>query len=199
MKETNAPRRRDAAATAERIRRAAQEAFHDKGYEGATIREIADRAGVNLALIKRYYGSKLGLFEKAVLPFLTLEAFLDKPADDLGERLADHYVRTEPMERFDPILVLLKSVSSPDAGPLLVEAVERQAVMPLAEALGGEDAEARAILIATQIAGLILWFRAMRQSPRSEAERQAIRVRLSAYFRELTQGGSIPADGKTAG
>ena len=198
MKETKAPRQRDAAATAERILRAAQEVFHDKGYEGATTREIADRAGVNLALIKRYYGSKLGLFAKAVLPFLTLEAFLDKPVDDLGERLADHYVRTEPMERFDPILVLLKSVSSPDAGPLLVEAVERQAVTPLAEALGGEDAEARAILIATQIAGLILRFRAMRQSPGSEAERQAIRVRLSAYFTELTQGGSIPPDDKRA-
>lgn len=198
MNETKAPRRRDAAATAERILRAAQEVFHDKGYEGATTREIADRAGVNLALIKRYYGSKLGLFERAVLPFLTLEAFLDKPVDDLGERLADHYVRTEPMDRFDPILVLLKSISSPDAGPLLVEAVERQAVTPLAEVLGGEDASARAILIATQIAGLILRFRAMRQSPRSEAERQAIRVRLSAYFRELTQDGSIPSEDKRA-
>ncbi|MYA90081.1 MAG: TetR/AcrR family transcriptional regulator [Boseongicola sp. SB0662_bin_57] len=198
VNETKAPRRRDAAATAERILRAAQEVFHDKGYEGATTREIADRAGVNLALIKRYYGSKLGLFERAVLPFLTLEAFLDKPVDDLGERLADHYVRTEPMDRFDPILVLLKSISSPDAGPLLVEAVERQAVTPLAEVLGGEDASARAILIATQIAGLILRFRAMRQSPRSEAERQAIRVRLSAYFRELTQDGSIPSEDKRA-
>lgn len=198
MNESKAPRRRDAAATAERILRAAQEVFHDKGYEGATTREIADRAGVNLALIKRYYGSKLGLFERAVLPFLTLEAFLDNPVDDLGERLADHYVRTEPMDRFDPILVLLKSISSPDAGPLLVEAVERQAVTPLAEVLGGEDARARAILIATQIAGLILRFRAMRQSPRSEAERQAIRVRLSAYFRELTQDGSIPSEEKRA-
>ena len=89
-------------------------------------------------------------------------------------------------------------MSSPDAGPLLVEAVERQALMPLAEALGGEDARARAILIATQIAGLILRFRAMRQSPRSEAERQAIRVRLSAYFKELTQDGSIPPNDKTA-
>ena len=172
--------------------------FHDKGYEGATTREIADRAGVNQALIKRYYGSKLGLFEKAVLPFLSLEAFLDAPVDDLGERLAEHYVRTEPMDRFDPLLVLLKSVSSPDAGPLLVEAVERQALTPLAEALGGEDARARAILIATQIAGLILRFRAMRQSPRSEAERQAIRVRLSAYFKDLTQDGSIPPNDKTA-
>ena len=102
MNESKAPRRRDAAATAERILRAAQEVFHDKGYEGATTREIADRAGVNLALIKRYYGSKLGLFERAVLPFLTLEAFLDNPVDDLGERLADHYVRTEPMDRFRP-------------------------------------------------------------------------------------------------
>ena len=197
MQEASAPRRRDAAATAERILRAAQEVFHEKGYEGATTREIADRAGVNLALIKRYHGSKLGLFKKAVLPFLSLEPFLDAPVDDLGERLANHYVRTEPMDRFDPLLVLLKSVSSPDAGPLLVEAVERQAITPLAEALGGEDAKARAILIATQIAGLILRFRAMRQSPQSETERQAILVRLSAYFKELTQDGSVSPNDRT--
>ena len=85
---------RDAAATAERILRSARKVFHDKGSEGATTPEIADRAGVNLAQIKRHYGSTHGLFEEAVLPFLTLEALLDRPVDDLGERLADHYART---------------------------------------------------------------------------------------------------------
>jgi len=186
---------RNAAATAERILLSAQEVFHDKGYEGATIRDIADRADVNLALIKRYFGSKLGLFERAVLPFLSLEAFFQAPLDDLGDRLADHYVRTEPIDGFDPMLVLLKSASSPEAGPLLAEAVERQAIAPLADALGGEDAEARAILIATQIAGLILLFRAQRRPPRNDAEREAIRVRLSAYFTELTKGGSTVSNG----
>lgn len=199
MTETKERRQRNAAATAERILRSAQEVFHDKGYEGATVREIADRAGVNLALINRYFGSKLGLFEKAVLPFLSLEAFFEAPADALGERLADHYVRTEPMDGFDPMLVLLKSASSPEAGPLLAEAVERQAIAPLAEALEGENAEARAILIATQIAGLILRFRAMRQPPRSEAEREAIRIRLATYFNGLIADRSSASPSGTAG
>ena len=149
------------------------------------------------ALINRYFGSKLGLFEKAVLPFLSLHWILDTPVDDLGERLADHYVRIEPMERFDPFVVLFKSVSSPHARPLIVEALERQAVAPLAELLEGEDAEARALLIATQLAGLILQFRALRRPPRNEAEREAIRVRLSTYLSTLVAGGSFAAQSGT--
>ena len=188
MKEMKAPRKRNAAATRERILHCAQEAFHDNGYEGATTREIAARADVNLALIKRYFGSKLGLFEEAVLPYLSLQWALDTPVGDLGERLAEFFVRTEPKERFDAFVVLMKSASSPEAGPLIIEALERQALIPLAEALEGEDAEARAILIATQLAGLVVLFRALRRPPRSDAEREAIRVRLSAYLHELTVG-----------
>lgn len=180
-----AQQKRNAEATADRILHCAQEVFHERGFDGATTREIADRAGVNLALITRYFGSKLGLFEKAVLPYLSLERFLDEPVDTLAERLANNYVHARPMERFDPFVVLLRSVSSPEAGPLLVEALERQAVIPLARALGGEHAEARATLIATQLAGLILRFRILKRQPTSEEEREAIRVKLTAYLSDL--------------
>ena len=185
MKARNATRRRDAEATADRILSAAQQVFHERGYDGATTREIADRAGVNLALIKRYFGSKLGLFERAVLPYLSLERFLDLPAEELGDALARTYANTEAMAGFDPFVVLLRSISSPEAGPLLVQALERQALLPLTDALEGEDAPARATLITSHLAGLILQFRILRMSPRTEREREAIRARLAAYLNSL--------------
>ena len=180
-----AGQKRDAEATAERILHCAQEVFHERGFDGATTREIADRAGVNLALIKRYFGSKLGLFERAVLPYLSLERFLDEPVDTLGERLANTYVHGRPMERFDPFVVLLRSVSSPEAGPLLVEALERQAIVPLMQVLDGAHAEARATLIATQLAGLIVRLRILNRPPTSDEEREAMRVMLRDYLSGL--------------
>ena len=185
MQATTPIRKRDAEATADRILSAAQQVFHERGYEGATTREIAERAGVNLALIKRYFGSKLGLFEKAVLPHLSLERFLDMPLEDLGDALARTYVNTEAKTGFDPFVVLLRSISSSEAGPLLVEALQRQAVQPLTDALKGEDTGARVALITTQLAGLILQFRILGMSPQTEQEREAIRVRLTAYLNSL--------------
>lgn len=41
---------------------AAEELFAERGYEAVGIRELADRAGVNLSGIKYHFGSKRGLY-----------------------------------------------------------------------------------------------------------------------------------------
>jgi AcrR family transcriptional regulator len=41
----------------------AEELFAHKGFDGATVRDIADAAGVNLAMISYYFGSKEKLME----------------------------------------------------------------------------------------------------------------------------------------
>lgn len=57
------PRRRDAARTRKALLHAARRRFVIDGYERTTLRDVAAEAGVNLALVKRYFGSKAGLFE----------------------------------------------------------------------------------------------------------------------------------------
>ena len=42
---------------------AAVELFAEKGFEGTSIRDIATKANVNLAMINYYFGSKEKLFE----------------------------------------------------------------------------------------------------------------------------------------
>ncbi|WP_406473525.1 TetR/AcrR family transcriptional regulator [Streptomyces platensis] len=54
--------RRDAQGTRLRLLDAASELFAERGYERATVRDIASRAGVNQALLFRYFGSKKALF-----------------------------------------------------------------------------------------------------------------------------------------
>jgi AcrR family transcriptional regulator len=60
---SSAPRRRrDAQESRRALLAAASALFDERGYESATVREIGERAGVDPALIARYFGGKEGLF-----------------------------------------------------------------------------------------------------------------------------------------
>lgn len=59
---TTEPRRRDAGKTRQLLLDAARDRFANDGYAVTTVRHIAEDAGVNVALINRYFESKEGLF-----------------------------------------------------------------------------------------------------------------------------------------
>jgi hypothetical protein len=62
--------------------------FTETSFDGTGLRAIADRAGVNVALISRYFGSKEGLFLAAVPPRIDMRYLLAGPMQDFGERAA---------------------------------------------------------------------------------------------------------------
>jgi TetR/AcrR family transcriptional regulator len=65
----------------ERILAAALEVFAERGFDGAHTREIADRAGANLGLIKYYFDGKERLWKAAVTrAFAELRAELTEGA-----------------------------------------------------------------------------------------------------------------------
>lgn len=49
--------------TEQRIFEAARDVFHEQGYDGARMQEIAERAGINKAMLHYYFRSKDKLFE----------------------------------------------------------------------------------------------------------------------------------------
>src|SRR6478752_10748614 len=53
---------RDSSASRRSLLDAAGALFHARGYEATTVREIGERAGVDPALIARYFGSKEALY-----------------------------------------------------------------------------------------------------------------------------------------
>ena len=61
-----AARKRDKAATKGALLTAAVEVFARNGFDGATTKEVAARAGVNEGLIQRYFGGKAGLLQAIV-------------------------------------------------------------------------------------------------------------------------------------
>jgi AcrR family transcriptional regulator len=76
-KTTAARRPHDADASRRALLDAAREVFEEVGYDRATTREIGDRAGVDPALIARYFESKEGLFIAAITAGSAEEEELD--------------------------------------------------------------------------------------------------------------------------
>ena len=65
-KTTTQRRPHDAAATRQALLEAGRAVFDEVGYDRATTREIGERAGVDPALIARYFDGKEGLFLAAI-------------------------------------------------------------------------------------------------------------------------------------
>jgi AcrR family transcriptional regulator len=146
-------RKRNAEKTQQDILSAAQQTFFEKGYDGAGTRQIADRANVNVALINRYFGSKEGLFQKAILPALNIDFMLEGEMDDFGQRVAEMFATKKGEKDFDPVIALLRASTSKEAIPMLRQTVEEQIIKPLAARLEGDAAHERASLIITQLTG----------------------------------------------
>ena len=76
----------DGERTRGKILAAAEREFAEKGYELASVREISRRAGVNMALANRYFGSKEELYRVVAK---RLFGDLGAPMATLAERATD--------------------------------------------------------------------------------------------------------------
>lgn len=108
---------RDASATRLRLLQSARRRFAINGYGPTTVRDIANDAGVNVALINRYFNSKEGLFEACLSR--TVEQ-LDMPEDDASSinEVVDRMVYriTRPSSGESSLQMLLLVRSSGDEG-----------------------------------------------------------------------------------
>jgi len=67
IKDSETPKRkRDKDATQQALLESAIQVFSQRGYDAATTREIAERAGVSEALIQRYFQGKAGLLQSII-------------------------------------------------------------------------------------------------------------------------------------
>ena len=146
--------------TREAVAAAARRQFADLGYDRATVRGIAGEAGVDAALVMRFYGSKEALFRDVmVLPPMVADAIAglaDGPRDTVGRRLAEAIVgMLESPGSRDVFLGRIRSAAHPDAAALVRETVTRD-VGRLVAALTDDEPETRAVLVGSQVVGLAL-------------------------------------------
>ncbi|WP_030901095.1 TetR/AcrR family transcriptional regulator, partial [Streptomyces sp. NRRL F-5126] len=150
------PRRRDAAASRERLLRAAAELFAERGYDRTTSRDIGEHAGVDPAMIARYFGGKAQLFVAVLRAESDAETFADLfDAERLGGLL----------RRFDrqgpgPVAqVAVRPYDDPEAHAAAAAELERRIVGPLREHFvreGDDRPELRAELLTAAFVGVVL-------------------------------------------
>lgn len=111
-------------ATEARIIQAAREEFLEKGLYGARMQDIAQRAGINKALLHYYFRSKEKLFtlilEESLHKFFPLvkeTLVMPLPLRQKLERLVEIYLTNLTAHPFLPIFILSEAHKNPELFP----------------------------------------------------------------------------------
>ncbi|MEO9650542.1 MAG: TetR family transcriptional regulator [Roseobacter sp.] len=131
---------RKADVTREKLLEAASVAFCELGYSNASLRAIAKAAAVDVALVSRYFGGKLGLFKA------TLESAFDWPeildeTNDPFEVAVEKYAHIETeAQHVSAIQMIVMNAHDPEVGDVLREILQDQLIHPLQLRMQGPDA-----------------------------------------------------------
>jgi AcrR family transcriptional regulator len=188
------PRKRDAEATRAAILDAAKSQFALLGYDRAVLRDIAREAGIDVALVKRYFGGKEALFVEALKASFAPDGIGDWDRAtfprDLAVTLADSpHVNEARTHRFQ---FLLRAATSPTTAPLLNVLVQDRFMGPIRDWLGGPDADARARVLAASYIGFLVE-RLIRGEALTGREREVFVERVTAMFAALIAESDAPA------
>ena len=183
--------------TRDTILSAARTAFAHRGYDAVSIRAVAREAGVDPALVHRFYGSKEALFIAAmdlpVAPSELVAGLLAEGVDRLGERLVRAFVELfDRPEAFAPFLALIRGAASNEhAAALLREFITREVLGRLAEAASPDRPELRASLAGSQVVGLAMARYVVAVPPLATTDRETVVACVGpAIQRYLT--GALP-------
>jgi AcrR family transcriptional regulator len=188
------PRKRDAEATRAAILEAAKGQFALLGYDCAVLRDIARGAGVDVALVKRYFGGKEALFVEALrtsfAPSETWDWDRASFAREMAATLADSpHVDEARTHRFQ---FLLRAATSPTTAPLLNVLVQDRFLAPIRQWLGGADADAHARVFAACYIGFLVE-RLIRGEALQGREREVFIDRVAAIFATLVAAADAGA------
>ncbi len=181
MKSLTKPKRRDAPKTKAKILAAAQKVFSERGYSQVGIRDIAAVAGVSSTLLLRYFGSKMGLFEAALVDAMHVEVLLQEGKDGFGELLTKLFLDVN--QDIKPPSIVALSIGDAEAVAMTTRVTEKHVLVPLAKWLGPPDARVRALEIVLLAMGFVLY---TRQIPLMSATKGADK-KMAAWFAQTVQ------------
>ena len=181
------PRRSDATKAA--ILAAAREQFALHGYQAATIRGIAGSAGIDPAMVMRYFGNKEGLFAAAAEFDLHLPDVSALPRDGVGAAAVEHFL--DRWESDDTLMALLRSAVTSEAAKERIQSIFGAQVAPQVAKLTGEPravVATRAGLIASQVLGFALCRYVLKLPPVVAMKRADIVRRVGATVQAYALG-----------
>jgi AcrR family transcriptional regulator len=142
--------------TRQRILEAAVGCFAKASYDDVALRDIAAEVGVDVSYVHRSFGSKENLFREVLKSLEDKVGLSQVEAEGLSAYLARMLVERgngKNPEAIEPLLILVRSLTSPKAGRLVSERLQSEFIEPIAARLG-DPALFRAAMITSLLIGL---------------------------------------------
>jgi AcrR family transcriptional regulator len=178
-------KQRDAERTKRALAHAAAELFSIHGYSQVGVRDIAAKADVDFTLVRRYFGSKQGIFSAALDEAVPADLFTRFATMPSGEVLTEAFTRN-PAEHARALPMLLLSTGDADAREIALDAFRTKIAVPLTEILGGDsDAARRALCILAVATGFFTFHRLLPIEPMGAPLTSEIRQWLTRTFQNI--------------
>ena len=193
-------RRRGSADSRAEIIAAAGREFIERGYDGASIRGIGRRAGVDAALVHHYFADKAELFAESVQapirPDRLVAEILQGPRDEVGATLIRTLLNTiEQGKTRDRVIGLIRTALGHDfAATMLRQFLFREVFHRIADGLGVADGELRATLVASQVVGLMVVRYGVKAEPLASASIDEVVRRVGPVIQWHLIGYPEPLD-----
>lgn len=177
---------RNAQQTRARILNVAAELFSHASYDNVRSRDIAHKAGVDVALINRYFGSKKELFKEVFEHFLVAP-----PAIAAGDSLEERICKVFEMffsgqlihDEFDSVNLFTLSASSPEVGGIVAEYFQN-CITEIAGNFSTEAARTLSTSLLMYIAGARMVFRILPAEERERLDKEVMLEPIRSLFRE---------------
>jgi AcrR family transcriptional regulator len=195
---TPAPRRRrgrrpGGADTRAALLAAARAEFADRGFDGATVRAIADRAGVDAAMVNHWFGGKEALFTAALdfpIDPIALAAEL-APGDpgQLGERIVEKFLTVWDHTGGGPLAALIRSVAGHESAARLMRLlITRVLVHRIVAPVAPDRPDLRAALVGSQLVGLGMVRYVLRLEPLASADHATVVAAVAPTLQRYLTG-----------
>jgi AcrR family transcriptional regulator len=192
-------RRPGPSSTRAEITAAAARRFAAAGYDATSLRQVAADAGVDPALVRRFFGDKEQLFTAVtsalIDPERAVAAVADGPPEAAGERLLRYFLSLlGDVSRPGPLLGVIRSaVTSEHAAGLLRRFLAGQVLREIAVSFPSGRPEFGAALAASQLVGLAVARYAVRLPPLTAADTEELVSAIAPVLQYYLTGQPISA------
>lgn len=187
-------RRPGASVTRQIIVDSARLKFAECGYEGATLRAIAQEARVDPALIHHFFASKRGVFSAAMadllMPADLIPEIIAPGLDGLGERLMRMFVTLWEDGTTQNLLlgVIRSAVSHEEAAELLREFISTEVLGRLGDVVEPPHRDLRVALVGSQMVGVIMARYVVKVEPIASADPEMLVAVMSPTIQHYLAG-----------
>jgi AcrR family transcriptional regulator len=191
-------RRPGPSSTRAEITAAAARRFSAAGYDATSLRQVAMDAGVDPALVRRFFGSKEQLFSEVASALIDPERALaivaGGPPEVAGERLLRYFLSLlGEVSRPGPFLGLVRcAVTSEHAAGLLRDLLGERVLRAIAACFPSSRPGLGAALAASQLVGLAVARYAVRLPPLISVDTEELIQSVAPVLQYYLTGRLIP-------